>query len=285
MQSIAFATCKTIPEPDVDEPLVLAACEAAGISADLVAWEDTEVDWSIYSLVLPRSTWNYHLNEAAFRDWVARVNRVSTLWNPASLILWNMNKRYLVELERHGVPIVPTLFVNPGAETSAASVMDEMGWSDVIIKPAVSAASHMTERFGLDRLSEADDFLGKVLDKGEAMVQPFMHGVHSGGEIAFVHIAGELTHGIVKEPRFAGGEEIVSTAIQPNAEQRALCQAVMATVSEPWLYSRVDLMKDNDGRWVLSELEMIEPSLFFRQYPASLRLFIDCLREKALAAS
>jgi hypothetical protein len=35
----------------------------------------------------------------------------------------------------------------------------------------------------------------------------------------------------------------------------------------PLLYARVDLLRDDAGRWVLNELEVVEPSLFFRHGP------------------
>ena len=139
----------------------------------------------------------------------------------------------------------------------------------------------MTKRFGIEELSEAESFLGEILNGREAMVQKFMSRVADGGEIALIHIDGELTHGIIKEPRFHGGEESVSAAVSPSYEQSDLARCVLETIEDPWLYARVDLMLSDDGQWALSELELVEPSLFFMQNPAALDRYVEGLKRWA----
>lgn len=57
--------------------------------------------------------------------------------------------------------------------------------------------------------------------------------------------------------------------------ERALCeQALRAAAAhlglrEPPLYARVDWLRDAAGALRLTELELVEPSLFFRHGPAS----------------
>jgi len=52
-----------------------------------------------------------------------------------------------------------------------------------------------------------------------------------------------------------------------------------ATPSEfaPLLYARVDFLRDDDGRLRLSELELVEPSLFFRHAPHAADMLADAL--------
>ncbi len=279
MPSIAIVTCQNIPEPDNDESLMLDVCRASGIDVELVPWEDAVVDWSRFDLVALRSTWNYYEFEASFRNWIDSVSKVSTLCNGRDLILWNLDKHYLDELRDLGIPVVPTRYLSSPSELQKA-LMEE-GWTEFVIKPTVSAGSYMTKRFGIDQVGEAEAFLSEILNDRGAMVQKFMSRVADGGEIALIHIDGELTHGIIKEPRFHGGEESVSAAVTPNEEQSDLAKCVLETVREPWLYARVDLMISDEGQWVLSELELIEPSLFFVQNPVALDRYVEGLKRWA----
>ena len=48
----------------------------------------------------------------------------------------------------------------------------------------------------------------------------------------------------------------------PGANDRAVADAVLATLDTPPLYARVDLLRGLDGRLALIELEMIEPYLY-----------------------
>ena len=43
--------------------------------------------------------------------------------------------------------------------------------------------------------------------------------------------------------------------------------------------ARVDLIRDNNAKWVLTELEMVEPSLFFRHAPEKGEFFADTIIE------
>ena len=279
MSLIAFATCKTLPEADWDEEMLLASCAKAGLATELAAWDDPSVDWSKYNLVVPRSTWNYYEQPEAFGRWVRHVTDVTTLQNPATLILGNIHKSYLLDLATKGIDIVPTLLFERGSRQSLASVP----WPKFVVKPAISASSYMTHVFTRETTSDAELFLHKILADRDAMVQEYVASVPQGGEVALIHIEGELTHGITKHPRYHGGEESVSEAFAPTDEQRAIAARVMSTISEPCLYCRVDLMLGNCGRWLLSELELIEPSLFFRQHEPALDRFVSALCNSVVA--
>src|SRR5580704_14922917 len=109
MSFVAIATCRNIPEPDVDEPLLLVALARAGVPARMLAWDDDGADWDGAALTVIRSTWNYHLRPGPFLAWALR--RGDRLVNAASIVRWNHHKRYLRDLESSGVPVVPTLWL------------------------------------------------------------------------------------------------------------------------------------------------------------------------------
>ncbi len=279
MPKIAFVTCVDIPEPDVDESGLMGACQQAGIDAEVVAWDDPGVDWSAYHLAVVRSAWNYYEKPDAFRGWIGRVSDQTRLWNDAGLMLRTLHKRYLLELAQEGVPIVPTRILEKGREQDLRSLLNELKTTDFVVKPAVSAASFMTKRFAIDEASEAERFTRRILDIGDAMVQPFMTKVQEGGEVSLVHIDGVLTHAVQKFPRFIGQEESVSQASVPTSQDQCdLAASIVSKIAEPWLYARVDLMQTDEGKWVLSELEVIEPSLFLTQHPPALARMVASLR-------
>ena len=52
-----------------------------------------------------------------------------------------------------------------------------------------------------------------------------------------------------------------------DKEGLELCKKCIASVpfkNVDLLYARVDLIRDNNAKWVVTEMECIEPSLFFR---------------------
>ena len=65
---IAIVTTVEMPLPDPDEELLLPLLPEAA----LVAWDDADVDWASFDVVVLRSTWNYaaHLDE--FLAWATR---------------------------------------------------------------------------------------------------------------------------------------------------------------------------------------------------------------------
>ena len=108
---VALATCHFKPTLDDDGPALLAALAAAGVDASVEVWDDTHVDWSSYDLVVVRSTWDYIERREEFLAWAVTVPRLA---NPAGVLAWNTDKRYLADLPDAGVPVVPTVFVSPG---------------------------------------------------------------------------------------------------------------------------------------------------------------------------
>ena len=80
-----------------------------------------------------------------------------------------------------------------------------------------------------------------------------------------------------KHPRFAAEEESVSAALPIDDDERRLAEAALATAGAPLLYARVDVARGEDGRPLIMELELIEPSLFLMQHPPALERFADAI--------
>jgi hypothetical protein len=278
---VALATCKVLPEPDPDAEPLLEALREAGIDAGTAAWDDPEFDWSKPALTLLRSTWNYPRHPEAFLAWAERVARVSSLWNPIDVVRWNLHKGYLLDLERRGVPVVPTLVVRRGEATPLSSILDERAWSDVVVKPAVSAASYRTERFSRRDVAAGEAHLRSLASERDVLVQPYLPSVEGYGERSLVWVEGALTHAVRKTPRFSGQHEAVWGSAFPIAPaEAALAERAVASVTGRLLYARIDVAPGPSGSPVVMELELIEPSLFFGQGPAALERYVGGVKAR-----
>jgi hypothetical protein len=268
---VTIAGCAGAAGRDDDEPLLLAALADAGISATVADWADPTVDWAAADAVVVRSTWDYAPRRAEFLEWAAAVEAGTRLFNPADVLAWNTDKRYLAELAEAGLPVVPTAWVDHADDVARA--LDRWG-GDVVVKPTVSAGARDTARFGPGARPEAAAFAVRVLAGGRSvMVQPYLDRLDDEGETGLVYIDGEYSHAFTKAALLAGAalgeglyaEEQIS-ARTATAGQRAVGDAVLdlvvARTGTPPLYARVDLVPGPDGGPTVIELELTEPSLF-----------------------
>ncbi len=277
---LRIATCRPLPEPDVDEELLLAALAERGVPARMAAWNDPEEDWDAPGATLLRSTWDYIHAPEAFSRWIGRVAAAGALWNPAEVVLGNLHKRYLLALAARGVPVVPTELLERGAIGTLAELCARRGWQDVVVKPAVGAGSFATYRISADERDQGERVLAQLAADRDVLVQPYQASVEHHGERALVWIDGKLTHAIRKAPRFAHGVEQVSDAVPVCADEKAVAERALGSWSGDLLYARVDVAPDADGSPQVMEVELIEPSLFLRQSTEALRRFADAIAKR-----
>ncbi|RNC82376.1 MAG: hypothetical protein ED559_11520 [Phycisphaera sp.] len=270
-----------MPEPDPDQQLMLDLLEGSGLDVSLDAWDDESVDWSRFDLCVLRSTWNYHARPDSFIEWCEGAAGASRLKNSVDVVRWNIHKAYLLELESEGLPIVPTAILKRGDEHQLQAVCGERGWNDVVVKPCVSAGSANTRRFGIEQFDAGELFLRELASERDVMIQPFMKSVEAGGERAAIMLGGELTHAIEKAPRFHDDDESVSEAKEVTGIECEMLESALKCVPGDVLYARLDTMKGDNGELLISELEIIEPSLFLLQSDRAQRAFVRAI-ESAL---
>ena len=281
---IALATCRVLPEPDPDQLPLLLALREAGADAELLAWDDPAApDPSDFDRVVLRSTWNYPSDPARFQAWVERTATLSDLWNRIETVRWNLHKRYLLEVEAAGFPVVPTVLVESGSPRVVADEADARGWEDVVIKPAVSAGSYQTRRFRLSRGegAAAQSFVDASLRRGDMLIQPYLAAFERSEERAHVWIDGVHDHCVHKSLRFAGADEKVSPASAPDDDERdlfaRLIDALPRLVREGMMYGRVDVIRDDDGALRICEVELVEPSLFLIEHLPAMKRLVDAI--------
>ena len=289
MPDVLLASCAEATGRDEDEPLLVAALAAEGLTASSADWADPTVDWAAASAVVVRSTWDYAPRREEFLDWARRVETGTRLANPAAVLAWNTDKRYLRELAGAGVPVVPTAWAE-GPDDVAAAL--ERWPGDVVVKPVVSAGARDTVRFSPQRRAGARELAEGILGSGRAvMVQPYLARLDAEGETGLVYVGGAYSHAFGKGALLAGealgpglfAEETI-TSRTADAAQRALGDRVLAWVRERTgevpLYARVDLVPADDGAPQVIEVELTEPSLFLTTDGGAAARFASAIRTR-----
>jgi glutathione synthase/RimK-type ligase-like ATP-grasp enzyme len=264
---IALATYERTPELAPDDRALMPALATLGVRAEAVPWSRADVDWTAYGAVILRSTWDYHRRFDEFHAWLDRLESLGVcVLNSPSLVRWNADKRYLLDLARKGVTTIPTMVVDTGASDDVAQVAMAEGWSRIVVKPVVSASGFETYAVDVPFDETARASVQRAVAVGDVLVQPFAPEVPRDGEYSFIFIDGEFSHAAIK--RAGHGEFRVQTehggSVSPVSVEAALVRQaahVLTAVSEKPLYARVDGIS-RGGAFLLMELELIEPNLF-----------------------
>lgn len=277
---IALATCAELPGWEVDDQPLVESLQSKGATVSFPIWDDVHVDWEQFDITVIRTTWDYHLRKNDFLAWCQSVPR---LFNNATIVSWNTHKSYLRELSKQGVAIAPTVWVETGEQVNVAQTMEQFGTFRGLIKPQVGACASDTLRFTLDNIIEAQAFLDSQLHQ-DMMVQPYIASVESEGELSAIFIDGTLSHGVQKIPvsgdyrvqdDFGASDMPYSfTKSEVNEMNRTLLAVPDHT---SLLYARFDYLRSDEGTLFLNELELVEPSLFFRHSTESASLLADAI--------
>lgn len=282
-RSAILVSCADLPSGDGDDDAVVPALSSLGFSVSWAPW-DSSADFSSADAVILRATWDYPERRAEFLDW---CESVPALYNPAGVVRWNTDKSYLTELIDAGVAVVPTVLVSPGEAARFPS-------SDFVVKPSVGAGSRGAAKFagGVD----ASSHVAALHAEGHtALIQPYQSSVDTAGELALVYLGGIYSHAFTKGAMLgstmdASGlylSESLAAATSP-ADAVALAEDVLDAASAllgilraELLYARVDLVRGADGKPLLLELELTEPSLGFRQTdPSAAMRFASAVRQQ-----
>jgi glutathione synthase/RimK-type ligase-like ATP-grasp enzyme len=271
-----------VPEPDYPEDwdwayeVEAAALLRAGFSVESRPWSEPG-DLAGFDLVTPLVAWGYHQDPARWHALLDRLERErAPVLNPVPLLRWNSDKRYLAELGNEGVHVIPTRLVDRLDEAALAEAREEFG-EKLVIKPPVSASAYGTHLLGPDDPLPADS-VGR-----EMLVQPFLRSVAEEGEYSCLLFGDRFSHAIVKRPKAGdyrvqphlGGSERPCPAPGGAID---LALSALAAAPAKAAYARVDMVRDNEGRLAIIELELIEPALWLQHAPDGGAAFSSALR-------
>jgi glutathione synthase/RimK-type ligase-like ATP-grasp enzyme len=297
---IALVTAHAALAIDPDLPPLAEALQHAGARVSMPCWDDSTVDWSRFDLAVLRSTWDYVERIAEFRAWARRCATQTRLFNPPALLEWNTDKHYLQHLHRAGVAVVPTRFVEPGADPGRSleqflaggpdslSVGRNCDFDQFVVKPSIGAGSRDAARYRRSDAGPALAHLSRLVatEGRSALLQPYLAGVETSGETALVYYDGVPSHAFRKGPLLRLDAGLVEGLFAPEEisareaadDERLLAAAAYAAIpfARP-LYARLDMIRDGWGAPVMLELEMTEPSMFFAYAPGSADRFAALL--------
>ena len=291
MTDVAILT----PDPAASDDEVLwrkvlarlqAALSAEGISATPTPWTAHVDDPSAllgHARVLPLLAWGYHKAHARWLQACDAWRRSGVaMANPAEVLAWNSDKRYLSTLAGRGVAVPPTQWASALTRDRLEQAFAETGAEELIVKPSVSGGAWKTRRVRRD--DAFDEAAADAAAGIEMLVQPYLPTIASEGETSLLFFGGRLGHVVNKRPvpgefrvqeEFGGNYRVLP---EPPAGALALAEQVLAAIDAPLLYARIDVVPDADGRWLLMEAELIEPDFYLGADPRRGAGFARALR-------
>jgi O-ureido-D-serine cyclo-ligase len=309
---VALVTAAAARELDEDLAPLESALREAGADVAAVDWDDAGADWSCFDLAVLRSPWDYTQRLPEFLAWAERTASATRLVNPLPVIRWNTDKHYLCDLEKSGVAIVPSTFVEPGEDAQNAlngfldahtgngplppsasfPACEGRKGMEFVVKPAIGAGSRDAQRHHASEHEAAVAHVRRLLDaRRSVLLQPYLDRVDEHGETALIFFDGKFSHAIRKGPLLRRGEGPTRALFaaehiaprEPGMSERTLAERALAAIpcGKPLLYARVDLIQDADGTPRLLELELTEPSLFFDHAPGSASRFAQAILHRA----
>jgi glutathione synthase/RimK-type ligase-like ATP-grasp enzyme len=291
MTRVAILRCGKLPSfvtwelPNLEElfeedKLLQRGFEAQGLQAEPVVWNRPDIDWNQFDIALIRSTWDYLDEREKFLGVLSEIEASSCrLFNPLQAVRWNIDKRYLFDLQKWGVPIIPTILASDLKHDPFHKTFAEHPADSVILKPTIGLGGSHSYRVSVNDLRNTLLSLQASQSQHEYLIQPFIESVVSEGEWSFVYFSGQLSHVLLKQPapndyRVQGiyGGTIQSTEATPADLVQA--GAVMAKLPFDLLYARLDFVRV-EGRLSVIEVELIEPIFSFNLVSASIARLVN----------
>jgi glutathione synthase/RimK-type ligase-like ATP-grasp enzyme len=274
------------------EPVPLPPLAAGELAADGQAAADSP-DWRRFDLVSVRDCRGSHRHG----DFLPRIRALAQhlealgvpLANPLPVIeAGHAKNAYLPRLAREGVALIPSRWLSRGWVGSLSELLDEGGWQEAVLKPAVGSLGWHTYRVRRDGAHLAitaadgsvaaaagavDGWLAGLTRLGEVCLQPFLPAVCREGEFSAVMLGGRFSHAVAKtvaaggwiaHERFGG----TNTLRQASAAERRWATAIEGRLRRRFgvlPYARIDGIRDRAGDLLLLECELVIPRLFLAE--------------------
>jgi glutathione synthase/RimK-type ligase-like ATP-grasp enzyme len=207
---------------------------------------------------------------------------------------WNTHKFYLRDLQQRGVPVVPSEFLERATVIDLRELLERRQWSEAVLKPAHGASAHgvMHVRADAAQLREGNAYLRTLLEADDAIVQPYLESIATHHERALVFIGGEYSHAVTKAPFMHASQRLGDRAGMPPgasgevpvaaaAEEIEAASIALRAAPSGHVYARVDVVRNDDGRPCILELELIEPTLYLFAEPTAPSRLARALLERS----
>jgi glutathione synthase/RimK-type ligase-like ATP-grasp enzyme len=275
-----------LPHLNADDRRGAAALIDLNIRVDAGCWDDPAVDWLAFDAVVVRSTWDYHHRVSEFHAWIDRLDAAGVrLWNPPHVLRWNTDKRYLATVSHPQLSPPATEMLRRGSPVDLRALLEARGWDEAVLKPAISADGFSTERTSREDAMASQSILDAMLSRGDVVLQRLVPEIRSNGEISMMFFGSAFSHAVSKRPQ--AGEFRVQerlggriTRIDPPEDLVGYASALLDLHAPGCLYARVDAVIAAD-RYVLMEIELVEPTLYFQHDPSAAGAFALAVRRIA----
>ena len=255
-----------------EDELVINALEGKDLSVIKKDWNDPNFNWNNTRSVLFRSTWDYFDNFEQFKKWFDKTRNTCLMINSSETIEWNLDKHYLLDLQKHQIPIPNSEFIQRESSVDLSLLMQEKNWNEIVVKPTISGAAKNTYRLKKEDINQFDSTWKKLTYQEDFIVQEFQNNVIKKGEVAMMVIGGKYTHAVLKKAKEGdfrvqddfGGSIAKYSPSEKMVKLAEKCTGILSAIPS---YARVDIIWDNSGDLAVSELELIEPELWFRLNP------------------
>jgi len=282
MTDITLLTCRAYYKPDnitpyiqnilLEQELLKSAFEAQGLKVDITYWDNPTYEWQETKSVFFRTIWDYFERFDEFWEWLEQVKTKTRLINSYELIKWNIDKHYLKDMSSWGIETVPTYFADKGCNMKLHEIAKRNQWKDLVIKPAISASAFKTYKILANEIQANEKLFNSLVQERNMLVQPYFETITQLGEASLMVLDGKFTHAILKKAQpgdFRVQDDFGGTVHNyiPTKAEINFAEEVFKTCKTKPVYGRVDIVWDNDKNFYLSELEIIEPELWIRNYP------------------
>ena len=256
----------------LEQELLKSAFEAQGLKVDITYWDNPTYEWQETKSVLFRTIWDYFERFNEFWEWLEQVKTKTRLINSYELIKWNIDKHYLKDISSWGIETVPTYFADKGCNMKLHEIAKRNQWKDLVIKPAISASAFKTYKILANEIQANEKLFNSLVQERNMLVQPYFETITQLGEASLMVFDGKFTHAILKKAQpgdFRVQDDFGGTVHNyiPTKAEINFAEKVFETCKTKPVYGRVDIVWDNDKNFYLSELEIIEPELWIRNYP------------------
>ena len=261
--------------------LIVQPLSKLGWECEFIPWDSISINWDDFDAVIIRSTWDYQQKEKLFFKTLQSIEAsTATLYNSLDAVKWNINKRYLLELEKENISIIPTRLYDSFDFDIVNQLFSFFNENKLIIKPCVSANADDTFILEQNKLGSLKPVLENTFSQKDFLVQPFIKNIRIEGEYSLIYFGNRLSHVLLKTPKngdFRVQEEhggILKAINKPESSLIDFGNKVMGTIPYQCLFSRVDVVRGSNN-YLLMEVELIEPSLYFNMDLNSPQMFAE----------
>lgn len=265
-----------------DDRLLAEALKKHGLKVTRTNWDNPEFNWSKTKYAIFRTPWDYFNRYAEFSQWLKKTSKQTLFINSIDIIKWNIDKHYMLELEKAGIRIPQTIFVEPGDTRSLAEITEHLKWNEFILKPAISGGAWHTYRLNSGSITEHESIYGELIKDKSMLIQEYQNSITGKGEVSYMLFGGKFTHAVLKKAKaddYRVQDDYGGTVhdYSPTQDEIEFAEMVVK-YSKPGIpYARVDVMWDNSNKLVVGELELFEPELWFRRNPPGADLFAEII--------